>query len=143
VASNIKKSVKDQQASLAASTALLETLPLLARDWELGESGSDYALSAEIIHGHQAQWEAWARYATLMPPKSPICLYPDLSVLRDVVAPDLARVRDEERTQYHPAWDPPRRRVCRPGVPSDARTARRGRDASAHALAGAELDLRG
>ena len=95
VASTIKKSVEDQQASLAASTALLDTLPLLARDWELGESGSEYAMSAEIIHGHQAQWEAWGRYALLMPPRAPICLYPDLSVLRDIVAPDVTRVRAE------------------------------------------------
>jgi hypothetical protein len=95
VAATIKRAADDQRASLAASTALLDTLPLLARDWELGEAGTEYSLSAEIIHGHQAQWEAWGRYALMMPPQAPICLYPDLSILKTLIAPDLGRVREE------------------------------------------------
>lgn len=91
----VAASVASALASLESSTALLGTLPLLARDWELGESGSEYALSAEIIHGHRAQWEAWGRYAMQWPPNDPICLYPDLQILETIIAPDVARVRAE------------------------------------------------
>ena len=87
----VAASVTSALASLAASSALLETLPLLARDWEVGESGTEYALTAEIIHGHQAQWEAWGRYAMQWPPRAPICLYPDLQILREIIAPDVAQ----------------------------------------------------
>ncbi len=83
------------RGSLAASTSLLEQLPTLSRDWELGGAGAEYSLSAEIIHGHKAQWEAWGRYALQWPPVAPICLYPDLSILRELIAPDAARVRAE------------------------------------------------
>ena len=91
----LRREVEGQQASLSAATALLEALPTITRDWELGEAGSEYSLSAEIIHGHQAQWEAWGRYATQWPPIDPICLYPDLTILSTIVAPDVARVRAE------------------------------------------------
>ena len=91
VAASVSKALE----SLESSTALLGTLPLLARDWELGESGTEYALSAEIIHGHQAQWEAWGRYALQWPPVAPICLYPDLQILQNIIAPDAVRVREE------------------------------------------------
>ena len=91
----VAAAVSTALASLESSTALLGTLPLLSRDWELGESGTEYALSAEIIHGHQAQWEAWGRYALQWPPVAPICLYPDLQILETIIAPDAARVREE------------------------------------------------
>lgn len=91
----VAASVTATHRSIAESSALLEALPLLARDWEVGESGSEIALTAEIIHGHQAQWEAWGRYAMQWPPVNPICLYPDLAVLESIIAPDVARVREE------------------------------------------------
>jgi DNA-binding Lrp family transcriptional regulator len=95
VASILRRSVGEQQATLAAAAALLETLPTITRDWELGEADAEYSLTAEIIHGHQAQWEAWGRYALQWPPNRPICLYPDLSILRELIAPDVANVRAE------------------------------------------------
>lgn len=95
VAAILRRDVAAQRAALSTAAGLLQQLPTLTRDWELGEAGSEYSLSAEIIHGHKAQWEAWGRYATQWPPIDPICLYPDLSVLRDIVAPDAARVRAE------------------------------------------------
>jgi hypothetical protein len=95
VSSALLQTVTDQQRSLASAASLLDALPLLARDWELGEAGAEYTLSAEIVHGHRAQWEAWRRYSVQYPPRAPICLYPDLEVLRDVVAPDILRMQQE------------------------------------------------
>lgn len=95
VAAILRRQLQGQQAALADAGALLESLPTITRDWELGDAGAEYSLTAEIIHGHQAQWEAWGRYATQWPPVDPICLYPDLSILQNIVAPDVARVRAE------------------------------------------------
>jgi len=87
----VAASVTSALAGLADSSALLDALPLLSRDWEVGESGTEYALTAEIIHGHHAQWEAWGRYAMQWPPRDPICLYPDLQILSEIIAPDIAQ----------------------------------------------------
>ena len=93
IAAILRAQVAQHQAALGTAAGLLAQLPTLTRDWELGDAGSEYSLSAEIIHGHQAQWEAWGRYATQWPPNDPICLYPDLAILSTIVAPDAARVR--------------------------------------------------
>jgi hypothetical protein len=79
-----EKAVAQQVATAAASAELLSTLLEEAR---AGTAPGEVA--AEVVHGHQAQWEAWARWAQLRPPQAPLNLYPDLEVLRDVVLPDL------------------------------------------------------
>lgn len=40
----------------------------------------------EIVHGYQAQWDTWARFASAAPPRRLICLYPDLTVLRGIIS---------------------------------------------------------
>ncbi|PJJ63628.1 helix-turn-helix transcriptional regulator [Compostimonas suwonensis] len=91
---SIAASALDAQTAAARSlTAFLEALPALSREWETGLSGDDQPLSAEVIHGHRSQWEAWSRYAASAPPRHPINLYPDLTVLRDIIVPDLDAVR--------------------------------------------------
>jgi DNA-binding CsgD family transcriptional regulator len=87
--------IAENRAALSEATSILQHLPSLARDWELGLSGDESPLAAEVIHGHQAQWEAWARYAVEQPPQRPMCMYPDLSILESLIAPELADVRRE------------------------------------------------
>ncbi len=69
---------------------LVAVLPELSRQWERG--GTDAAIRVELVHGHEEQWRAWARHAALTPPKSPFNAYPNLEVLRDLIAPQAAEV---------------------------------------------------
>ena len=80
-----EEALLQQVATAAASAALL---PSLLEEARVGAGRPD-ELAAEVVHGHQAQWEAWARWAQERPPRAPLNLYPDLEVLRDVVLPDL------------------------------------------------------
>ncbi|MEO6533468.1 MAG: helix-turn-helix transcriptional regulator [Pseudolysinimonas sp.] len=77
--------------ALAVSAAALSAL---TRDWEVGSSPDDTAPWAEFVHGHEAQWKAWPRYAVTHPPRDPVNLYPDLSLLRDVM---VATMTEEEK----------------------------------------------
>jgi hypothetical protein len=77
-----------QAAALADLTALL---PTLREEWQRG-STPEFRLDVELVHGHEEQWRAWARYAAIAPPRAPLNLYPSLDVLRDVIAPDVERV---------------------------------------------------
>ena len=73
--------------ALAVSAAALSAL---TRDWEVGGSPDDTAPWAEFVHGHEAQWKAWPRYAVTHPPRHPVNLYPDLSILRDLMVPTMS-----------------------------------------------------
>ncbi|HEY4226409.1 MAG TPA: helix-turn-helix transcriptional regulator [Pseudolysinimonas sp.] len=76
----------DGLRALATSAAALSAL---TRDWEVGGSPDDTAPWAEFVHGHEAQWKAWPRYAVTHPPRNPVNLYPDLSILRDIMVPTM------------------------------------------------------
>lgn len=71
---------------LAVSAA---TLSALTRDWEVGGSPDDTAPWAEFVHGHEAQWKAWPRYAVSHPPRDPVNLYPDLAIIRSIMVPTM------------------------------------------------------
>lgn len=81
----------DGLRALATSAAALSAL---TRDWEVGSSPDDTAPWAEFVHGHEAQWKAWPRYAVTHPPRNPVNLYPDLSLLREVM---VATMTEEEK----------------------------------------------
>ena len=81
----------DGLRALATSAAALSAL---TRDWEVGSSPDDTAPWAEFVHGHEAQWKAWPRYAVTHPPRNPVNLYPDLSVMREVM---VATMTEEEK----------------------------------------------
>ena len=85
--------VETQAAALAELTALL---PALSEEWQRG-AATESRLDVELVHGHEEQWRAWARYAAIAPPRAPLNLYPSLEVLRDVIAPDVERVLGEQR----------------------------------------------
>ena len=82
----------DGLRALAISAAALSAL---TRDWEVGSSPDDTAPWAEFVHGHEAQWKAWPRYAVSHPPHDPVNLYPDLSIVRSVMVPTMTE--DEKR----------------------------------------------
>ncbi len=77
------------EAQVAALAELVTVMPDLAREWRRG-ADTAVTLDAELVHGHEEQWRAWARYAAQTPPVAPLNLYPTLDVLRDVIAPALA-----------------------------------------------------
>jgi hypothetical protein len=105
--------LEQQRSTIDDAASALAHLPTLARDWELGIGGESSPLAAEVIHGHRAQWDAWARYAIEMPPRKPVCMYPDLQILATLIAPEITVVR--ERTGV----DTPLRGMLPAGVCAD------------------------
>ncbi|MEP6842524.1 MAG: helix-turn-helix transcriptional regulator [Pseudolysinimonas sp.] len=85
MATTTERVVASEQEALAALAATAAALTALTRDWEVGSSPDDTAPWAEFVHGHEAQWRAWPRYAITHPPRNPVNLYPDLSLLREVM----------------------------------------------------------
>lgn len=85
--------LETQAAALAELTTLL---PALSEEWQRG-SAAESRLDVELVHGHEEQWRAWARYAAIAPPRAPLNLYPSLEVLRDVIAPEIERVLADHR----------------------------------------------
>ncbi len=88
----------NQLHALALSAA---TLSALTRDWEVGGSPDDTAPWAEFVHGHEAQWKAWPRYAVTHPPRDPVNLYPNLSIIRSIMVPTMTE--EEKRMIAHSA----------------------------------------
>ncbi len=88
----VVSSEMDGLRALAISAAALSAL---TRDWEVGSSPDDTAPWAEFVHGHEAQWKAWPRYAITHPPRNPVNLYPDLSIIRSLMVPTMTE--DEKR----------------------------------------------
>jgi hypothetical protein len=86
VTERVVASELDALRGLAVSAAALSAL---TRDWEVGGSPDDTAPWAEFVHGHEAQWKAWPRYAITHPPRDPVNLYPDLSIIRSVMVPTM------------------------------------------------------
>lgn len=72
----------------AALADLTTMLPALSGEWQRGKA-PESGLDVELVHGHEEQWLAWARYAAITPPRAPLNLYPGLDVLRDVIVPDV------------------------------------------------------
>jgi DNA-binding CsgD family transcriptional regulator len=87
----VVSSEMDALRTLAVSAAALSAL---TRDWEVGSSPDDTAPWAEFVHGHGAQWKAWPRYAVTHPPRDPVSIYPDLSIVRSVM---VATMTDDEK----------------------------------------------
>jgi DNA-binding CsgD family transcriptional regulator len=88
----VVSSEMDGLRALAVSAAALSAL---TRDWEVGSSPDDTAPWAEFVHGHEAQWKAWPRYAVTHPPRNPVNLYPNLSIIRSIMVPTMTE--DEKR----------------------------------------------
>ena len=86
--------VSSEMEGLRALAISAAALSALTRDWEVGSSPDDTAPWAEFVHGHEAQWKAWPRYAVTHPPRNPVNLYPDLRILRDVM---VATMTDDEK----------------------------------------------
>lgn len=90
----VQAELAHQSASSARISQLLDALPALLRDWELGQPGDDHPLRAEVVHGQLEVWDAWWRFAAGDSPRSPCCVIPDPAVLLDVIGPDLVRVSE-------------------------------------------------
>lgn len=76
----------DLAAALRATADLVAQLP---RSIEQQLLRSRQEFPVEIVHGAEAQWEAWARYAAEIRPVAPINCYPGLEILRAFIAPEI------------------------------------------------------
>jgi hypothetical protein len=89
IAELTNRTVGLEQKRLAELATATTVLARLTRDWELGSVGDIGSSWFEIIHGHEAQWQAWARYGRTHPPRRPVNIYPDLDILKSVILPSL------------------------------------------------------
>lgn len=89
MAAATERVVSSEMAGLRALAVSAAALSALTRDWEVGSSPDDTAPWAEFVHGHEAQWKAWPRYAISHPPHDPVNLYPDLAIIRSVMVPTM------------------------------------------------------
>ncbi|MES1170155.1 MAG: hypothetical protein ABUL47_05650, partial [Leifsonia sp.] len=89
MAAAMERVVSSEMDGLRALAVSAAALSALTRDWEVGSSPDDTAPWAEFVHGHEAQWKAWPRYAVTHPPRNPVNLYPDLSIIRSLMVPTM------------------------------------------------------
>lgn len=73
------------QAETARTVAMMGALPVLIRNWDLGEArdGEDHPLAAVVVHGRQNHWEVWRRHLIEDHPEQPSWVLPDLAMLRE------------------------------------------------------------
>lgn len=95
IAASTERLVADQVDALSDLAISASMLSALTRDWEVGGTPDDTAPWAEFVHGHEAQWKAWPRYAVTHPPHDPVNMYPNLSIIRSIMVPTMTE--DEKR----------------------------------------------
>lgn len=89
------------QADTAQTVAMMQALPHLIRNWDLGEAqqGESHPLAARLVHGTEHHWATWQRHLAERTPERPSWVLPDLRALRedfpwvaaDVAGSDAAR----------------------------------------------------
>jgi hypothetical protein len=84
--SSVDAEVQAVVAALREQADRVAALPRILEDEVRERTGE---LAVDVIHGSEAQWSAWARYAQQTPPRAPLNLYPSLDVVRSIV-PELA-----------------------------------------------------
>jgi hypothetical protein len=95
IAASTERLVADQVEALGGLAVSASALSALTRDWEVGSAPDDTAPWAEFVHGHEAQWKAWPRYGITHPPRNPVNMYPNLSIIRSIMVPTMTE--DEKR----------------------------------------------
>lgn len=75
------------QTETARTVTLMESLPHLIRNWDLGEAkpGEDHPLVATIVHGREERWALWRRHLLDQKPSRPSWVLPDTSMLKDLL----------------------------------------------------------
>lgn len=75
------------QTETARTVTLMESLPHLIRNWDLGEAkpGEDHPLVATIVHGRDERWAIWRRHLLDEKPARPSWVLPDTSMLKDLL----------------------------------------------------------
>lgn len=73
------------QADTERTVAIMEALPALIRNWDLGEADQDAAhpLAARVVHGRENHWQVWRTHLLEHEPDRPSWVLPDLGMLRD------------------------------------------------------------
>jgi hypothetical protein len=73
------------QADTAQTVAMMEALPHLIRNWDLGEAeqGASHPLAARLVHGTEHHWATWQRHLAERTPERPSWVLPDLRALRE------------------------------------------------------------
>lgn len=77
--------VQRLEAETARTVAMMQALPLLIRNWDLGEApeGEEHPLAAVVVHGRENHWEVWRRHLAEEQPERPSWVLPDLGMLRE------------------------------------------------------------
>ena len=73
------------QADTEQTVAMMQALPFLIRNWDLGEAelGSQHPLAARLVHGREHHWATWQRHLADRTPDHPSWVLPDLRALRE------------------------------------------------------------
>ena len=73
------------ESETARTVAMMQALPLLIRNWDLGEApdGEEHPLAAIVVHGRENHWEVWRRHLAEEQPARPSWVLPDLAMLRE------------------------------------------------------------
>ncbi len=105
------------------TVTLMESLPLLIRNWDLGEArpGEDHPLVANVVHGQEDRWPIWRRHLAEDAPEEPSWVLPDLSMLRQMFAAhgeDIAGIVHRARVLVRPGEfrDPANQELIRAAV---------------------------
>ena len=101
------------KAETDRTVTLMESLPLLIRNWDLGEArpGEEHPLVATLVHGHEDRWPVWRRHLAMDAPERASWVLPDLGMLRemfaahsdDIAEDDIAGVIQRARILVRPA----------------------------------------
>jgi hypothetical protein len=100
--------VERLKAETDRTVTLMESLPLLIRNWDLGEArpGEDHPLVATLVHGHEDRWPVWQRHLAEDAPEWPSWVLPDVGMLRHMFTAhgdDFAEVVRRARILVRPA----------------------------------------
>jgi hypothetical protein len=73
------------QADTAQTVAMMQALPHLIRNWDLGEAEVDagHPLAARLVHGREHHWQTWQRHLAERAPDRPSWVLPDLRAVRE------------------------------------------------------------
>ena len=75
------------EAETRRTVAIMDALPSLIRNWDLGEAdqSGEHPLAARMLHGREQRGAFWRAHLLREMPPSPSWMLPDLSLLRSIV----------------------------------------------------------
>ena len=77
--------IERMKADTAQTVAMMQALPHLIRNWDLGEAelDSQHPLAARLVHGRDRHWAVWQDHVNRHRPACPSWVLPDLRAVRE------------------------------------------------------------